>query len=170
MKIKYLKNLSFFFSIFFLLIFTVLFIFTIFISIQPIKLNFTNYFDRESKIFKKINITEIGDIYLSFNRTSKNFELIIEDVLVDESFFRSTLISLDLDFSERIFNTSLKVFDADIFFYKEISSLNNDLNANNKKNIFEQYPFINFFDEIEVINSKIQISNKSNINLRYAID
>ena len=170
MKIKYLKNLSFFFSIFFLLIFTVLFIFTVFISIKPIKLNFTNYFDRESKIFKKINITEIGDIFLSFNRTSKNFELIIEDVLVDESFFRSTLISLDLDFSERIFNTSLKVFDADIFFYKEISSSNNDLNSIDKKNIFEQYSFINFFDEIEVINSTIQISNKSNINLRYAID
>ncbi len=171
MKIKYLKNLSFFFSIFFLSILTFLFIFTIFISIKPIKFNFTNYFDRESKIFKKINITEMGDIFLSFNRTSKNFELIIEDVLIDQSYFRSTLISLDLTFSERVFNTSLKVFDADIFFYKELNSLNNNLNEiRKKKNIFEQYSFINFFDDIEVINSKIQISNKSNINFRYAFD
>ncbi len=171
MKIKYLKNLSFFFSIFFLSILTILFIFTIFISIKPIKLNFTDYFDRESKIFKKINITEIGDIFLSFNRTSKNFELIIEDVLIDQSYFRSTLISLDLTLSERVFNTSLKIFDADIFFYKDMNSLNKNLNEiSKKKNIFEQYAFFNFFDEIEVINSKIQISNKSSINLRYAFD
>lgn len=171
MKIKYLKNLSFFFSIFFLSVLTILFIFTIFISIKPIKLNFTNYFDRESKIFKKIDIKEIGDIFLSFNRTSKNFELIIEDVLIDQSYFRSTLISLDLTFSERVFNTSLKVFDADIFFYKEMNSYSNNLNEIGKKrNIFKQYSFFNFFDEIEVINSKIQISNKSNIYLRYAFD
>lgn len=171
MKIKYLKNLSFFFSIFFLSILTILFIFTIFISIKPIKLNFTNYFDRESKIFKKIDVTEIGDIFLSFNRTSKNFEMIIEDVLIDQSYFRSTLIALDLTFSERVFNTSLKVFDADIFFYKEMNSYSNNLNEIRKKrNIFEKYSFINFFDEIEVINSKIQISNKSNVNLRYAFD
>ncbi len=171
MKIKYLKNLSFFFSIFFLSILTILFIFTIFISIKPIKLNFTNYFDRESKIFKKIDVTELGDIFLSFNRTSKNFELIIEDVLIDQSYFGSTLITLDLTFSERVFNTSLRVFDADIFFYKEMNSYDNNLNEIRKKrNIFEQYSFINFFDEIEVINSKIQISNKSNINLRYAFD
>ena len=172
MKIKYLKNLSFFFSIFFLSILTILFIFTIFISIKPIKLNFTNYFDRESKIFKKIDVTELGDIFLSFNRTSKNFELIIEDVLIDQSYFRSTLITLDLTFSERVFNTSLRVFDADIFFYKEMNSYNNN-NLNKirkKKNIFEQYSFINFFDEIEIINSKIQISNKSNFNFRYAFD
>lgn len=171
MKIKYLKNLSFFFSIFFLSILTILFIFTIFISIKPIKLNFTNYFDRESKIFKKIDVTEIGDIFLSFNRTSKNFEMIIEDVLIDQSYFRSTLIALDLTFSERVFNTSLKVFDADIFFYKEMNSYSNNLNEIRKeRNIFEQYSLINFFDEIEVINSKIQISNKSNVNLRYAFD
>ena len=71
MKIKYLKNLSFFFSILLLLIFTILFILNINISYKPIKLNFTNYFDRESKTFKKIDIKEIGDIYLSFNKSPK---------------------------------------------------------------------------------------------------
>ena len=98
MKIKYLKNLSFFFSIFFLSILTILFIFTIFISIKPIKLNFTNYFDRESKIFKKIDVTEIGDIFLSFNRTSKNFELIIEDVLIDQSYLTNFSYQFALDY------------------------------------------------------------------------
>ena len=65
MKIKYLKNLSFFntFSFFFV---TILIVLTVTISYKPIKLNFTDYFDRESKIFEKIDIKEIGDIYIKF--------------------------------------------------------------------------------------------------------
>ena len=77
MKIKYLKNLSFFFSILFLFLLTILFILTLIISYKPIKLNFTDYFDRESETFKRIDVEEIGDIYLSFNKSSKNFELLI---------------------------------------------------------------------------------------------
>ena len=53
MKIKYLKNLSFFFSILFLFFVTILIVLTVTISYKPIKLNFTDYFDRESKIFEK---------------------------------------------------------------------------------------------------------------------
>ena len=56
MKIKYLKNFSFFFSILFLFFVTILVILTIIISFKPIKLNFTDYFDRESKVFKKIDV------------------------------------------------------------------------------------------------------------------
>ena len=90
MKIKYLKNLSFFFSILFLFLLTILFILTLVISYKPIKLNFTDYFDRESKTFKRIDIKEIGDIYISFNKSSKNFELLIEDLLIDETYLPST--------------------------------------------------------------------------------
>ena len=95
---------------------TILVILTIIISFKPIKLNFTDYFDRESKVFKKIDVREIGDIYLSFNKSSKNFELLIEDLLIEETYLPSTLISLDLTFSENLFDTSIKVFDADITF------------------------------------------------------
>ena len=119
MKIKYLKNLSFFFSILFLFFVTILIVLTVTISYKPIKLNFTDYFDRESKIFEKIDIKEIGDIYLSFNNSSKNFELLIEDLLIQETFLPNTLISLDFTFSENIFDTSIKIFDADITLRKE---------------------------------------------------
>ena len=51
MKIKYLK-IIFFFSILFLFI-TILTTLTIIISYKPLKFNFTDYFDRESKVFKK---------------------------------------------------------------------------------------------------------------------
>ena len=63
---------------------------------------------------KRIDIKEIGDIYISFNKSSKNFELLIEDLLIDETYLPSTLISLDFTFSENIFQTSIKIFDAEI--------------------------------------------------------
>ena len=130
MKIKYLKNLSFFFSILFLIFFTILFILTLVISFKPIKLNFTDYFDRESKVFKKVDIKEIGDIYLSFNKSSKNFELLIEDLLFQETFLPNTLISLDFTFSDKLFDTSIKIFDADITL-RDNGSFNKE--GNNKK-------------------------------------
>ena len=141
MKIKYLKNLSFFFSILFLFFVTILIVLTVTISYKPIKLNFTDYFDRESKIFEKIDIKEIGDIYLSFNNSSKNFELLIEDLLIQETFLPNTLISLDFTFSENIFDTSIKIFDADITLRKENNFEEIELNKNNVASLISQKLF-----------------------------
>ena len=141
MKIKYLKNLSFFFSILFLLFITILITLTIIISYKPLKFNFTDYFDRESKVFKRIDIKEIGDIYLSFNKSSKNFELLIEDLLIQETFLPSTLISLDFTFTENLFNTSIKIFDADITFRDESSFETSSSTQESFENLF----FENFF-------------------------
>ena len=85
---KYLKNFSIIFSIFFLLVLTFLVTFTFFISQKPLKLNFLNLFDRESTILKKKNIDEIGDIYISFNKVTKKFEFLIENLLVKDFFFQ----------------------------------------------------------------------------------
>ena len=49
----------------------------------------TDYFDRESKISKK-SILRNWDIYLSFNNSSKNFELLIENLLIQETFLPNT--------------------------------------------------------------------------------
>ena len=86
MKSKYLKNFSIFLSFLLLVILTFLIFFTVIISIKPLKLNFLDYFDRESIILKKTEIDEIGDIFLTFNKVSKNFELIVEDIVVDDFF------------------------------------------------------------------------------------
>ena len=141
MKIKYLKNLSFFFQYFFFFFVTILIVLTVTISYKPIKLNFTDYFDRESKIFEKIDIKEIGDIYLSFNNSSKNFELLIEDLLIQETFLPNTLISLDFTFSENIFDTSIKIFDADITLRKENNFEEIELNKNNVASLISQKLF-----------------------------
>ena len=86
MKSKYLKNFSIFLSFLLLVILTFLIFFTVIISIKPLKLNFLDYFDRESIILKKTEIDEVGDIFLTFNKVSKNFELIVEDIIVDDFF------------------------------------------------------------------------------------
>ena len=171
MKIKYLKNLSFFFSILFLFFVTILIVLTVTISYKPIKLNFTDYFDRESKIFEKIDIKEIGDIYLSFNNSSKNFELLIEDLLIQETFLPNTLISLDFTFSENIFDTSIKIFDADITLRKENNFEEIELNKNNVASLISQKLFfLKNFNVIELINSKLKIFINENIPLKYSID
>ena len=171
MKIKYLKNLSFFFSILFLFLLTILFILTLIISYKPIKLNFTDYFDRESKTFKRIDIKEIGDIYISFNKSSKNFELLIEDLLIDETYLPSTLISLDFTFSENIFQTSIKIFDAEITL-RDKSNFEN-VRADDKNLvdlISEKITFIQTFNVIEIINSKILIFADDNVSQKYSVD
>ena len=153
MKIKYLKNFSFFFSIFFLFFVTILVILTIIISFKPIKLNFTDYFDRESKVFKKIDVREIGDIYLSFNKSSKNFELLIEDLLIEETYLPSTLISLDLTFSENLFDTSIKVFDADITFRDDRKFDSENINKESLISLLsEKLYFLKNFNVVELIN------------------
>ncbi|MBD23048.1 MAG: hypothetical protein CL572_05245 [Alphaproteobacteria bacterium] len=171
MKIKYLKNISFFFSILFLFFVTILVILTIIISYKPIKLNFTNYFDRESKFFKKTDIKEIGDIYISFNKSSKNFELLIEDLLIQETYLPNTLISLDFTFSETIFDTSIKIFDADITVREENNFDKENINKDDliklmSKKIF----FLKNFNVIELINSKLQIYVNENFSLKYSVD
>ena len=171
MKIKYLKNLSFFFSILLLFIFTILFILTLIISYKPIKLNFTNYFDRESKTFKKIDIKEIGDIYLSFNKSSKNFELLIEDLLIEETYLPSTLISLDFTFSENIFDTSIKIFDAEITLRDESKFDNLSVDEKTLEDFFsDKLTFLQYFNVIEIINSKILLFVNDNFAQKYLVD
>ena len=84
------------FSLFILSLLTLVFGFVLLISFKPVKLNILSYFDRESEIFKKINIDEVGPVYLSFNKINKNFELLIEDLVVGKSYFPSILIAVEL--------------------------------------------------------------------------
>ena len=96
MKSKRKIRLSFIISIIFLFFFTVISTFIFIISLKPVKINFLDFFDRESKIFEKIKVEEIGDVFLSFNKVTKNFELLVEDLVYENSYFPNVLITLDL--------------------------------------------------------------------------
>ena len=168
MKLKYLKNFSIFFSFFLLVVFTILFSLTILISIKPMKLNFLDVFDRKSNIFDG-KIQEVGDIYISFNKASKNLELIVENVLVGNFFFPTTLVSLDLNLSENFFTTSLKLFDGDLTFRSKEQE--NEISP--KEVILKKINDLNFvksFSEIEVINNQITFYDIQNTKYSFILD
>ena len=172
MNLKFLKNFSVFFSILLLLFFTFLFSFTLIISEKPMKINILDLFDRESQILKKKNVREIGNIYISFNKISKKFEFLIEDILISDFFFPTVLISLDLSLSKDFFNTSLKLYDGELSLRDK---KNSDLKTNSSDSLekienFTNIGLINFFSEIEVVNNRLIIFDKNNIKFEYIID
>ena len=167
---KYLKNFSIIFSIIFLLVLTFLITFTFFISQKPLKLNFLNFFDRESTILKKKKIDEIGDIYISFNKVTKKFEFLIENLLVKDFFFPDIKITLDLSF-DSFFYTTLKLYDGEISLFQQKDNLDTQHN-NILENIskLESIRFFKKFSDIEVVNNEITIINKNNEKFKYVLD
>ena len=132
------------------------------------KLNFLDVFDRKSNMFDG-KIQEVGDIYISFNKASKNLELIVENVLAGNFFFPTTLISLDLNLSENFFTTSLKLFDGDLNFRSKEQE--NEISP--KEVILKKINDLNFvksFSEIEVINNKITFYDIQNIKYSFILD
>ena len=116
MKSKRIVRISLILSLVFLFLLTLLFSFIFIISLKPVKLNLLNYFDRKSELIKNFEIKEIGDVFLSFNKVTKNFELLIEDLVIEKSYFPSILIGLDFTLNKQIFETSIKVFDSELEF------------------------------------------------------
>ncbi len=171
MKIKYLKTFAYFLSIIFLIFLTFFLIFFFIISLKPIKINLVDYFDRESQILKETDLKELGDIYLSFNKKTKNFELLIENLVFDESYLKDIQISLDLELSRNFFNTSLKIFDGDFTFTdrnkekKSFESSDDILFLLNEK-----FNFLKRFNSIEIINSKLALKLDKEIYLEYLVD
>ncbi len=157
-------------SLVFLFLLTLVFSFIFLISLKPLKVNFLNYFDRESEIFKKIKVEEIGDVYLSFNKVSKNFELLIEDLVVDNSYFPNILIGIDLTFKKKIYELSLKIFDGDIEIYipKKYKTVSDDSSLSSilKKEI----SFLNKFNSIQIVNTKLKIILDEDVHREYFVD
>ncbi len=170
MKSKRKIRLSFFISIIFLFLFTVITSFIFIISLKPVKINFLDFFDRESKIFEKIKVEEIGDVFLSFNKVTKNFELLVEDLVYEDSYFPNVLITLDLTFEKNLFTTSLKIFDGDI----DISLLSKSESEGDTFTTFEKlknnFDFFKNFSNIQIANTKVKLKiNKEDIK-KYLID
>ncbi|MAI60031.1 MAG: hypothetical protein CMM92_03315 [Rickettsiales bacterium] len=167
MNLKFLKNFSFFFSILILVIFTCLFSFTLVVSEKPMKINILDLFDRKSEILKKKDVREIGDIYVSFNKVSKKFEFLIEDILINEFFFPSVTVSLDLSLSRDFLNTSLKLFDGELSFREKKKNSSGLLEEIEN---FTNNDLVNFFSEIEVVNNRLIFFDKNNIKFEYLVD
>ena len=115
MHLKFLKIFPKFISVLFLFIISSLLLFFILITFKPIKINFLDN-NMQPKFFENFGIKEVGDVYFSFNKFSKNFELHFENIETDNSFIPNLLLGIDfkniliLDFKPSI----LKIYDANI--------------------------------------------------------
>ena len=170
MKSKRKIRLSFFISIFFLFFFTVISSFIFIISLKPVKINFLDFFDRESKIFEKIKVEEIGDVFLSFNKVTKNFELLVEDLVYEDSYFPNILITLDLTFEKNLFNTSLKIFDGDIDITLSRKSENKDDTLTTLEKLKSNFDFFKNFSNIQIANTKVKLTINDEDIKKYLID
>ena len=154
----------------FLIFFTFVSSFIFIISLKPLKISFLDYFDRESRIFKKLNVKEVGDVFLSFNKVSKNFELLIENVVYENSFFPSILIGFDLTFKKKIFDTSIKIFDSEIEYeVPEQTEKRTDKfiilsKLESNFNLFKR------FSDIQVVNAKFKLKIDDQNTKKYLID
>ena len=170
MKSKRKIRLSFFISIIFLFFFTVISSFIFIISLKPVKINFLDFFDRESKIFKKIKVEEIGDVFLSFNKVTKNFELLVEDLVYEDSYFPNILITLDLTFEKNLFNTSLKIFDGDIDISLSRKSENKDDTLKTLDKLKSNFDFFKNFSNIQIANTNVKLTINDEDIKKYLID
>ena len=163
MKSKRKIKLSFFISIIFLFFFTVISSFIFIISLKPIKINFLDLFDRESKIFEKIKVEEIGDVFLSFNKVTKNFELLVEDLVYEDSYFPNILITLDLTFEKNLFKTSLKIFDGDIDITLSRKSENKDDALTTLNKLKSNIYFLKIFQtfKLQILKLNFQLTTKT---------
>ena len=170
MKSKRKIRLSFFISIIFLFFFTVISSFIFIISLKPVKINFLDFFDRESKIFEKIKVEEIGDVFLSFNKVTKNFELLVEDLVYEDSYFPNILITLDLTFEKNLFNTSLKIFDGDIDIILSRKSENKEDTFTTLEKLKSNFDFFKNFSNIQIANTKVKLTINDEDIKKYLID
>ena len=92
-------------------------------------------------------------------------------MLIDETYLPSTLISLDFTFSENIFQTSIKIFDAEITLRDKSNFENVRADEKNLVDLIsEKITFIQTFNVIEIINSKILIFADDNVSQKYSVD
>ena len=97
--------------------------------------------------------------------------MLIEDLLIEETYLPSTLISLDLTFSENLFDTSIKVFDADITFRDDRKFDSENINKESLISLLsEKLYFLKNFNVVELINSKLQIYLDNDFSIKYFID
>ena len=171
MKIFQLNNFAKFISILFTVLIIFIFSFFLFISLKPLKIS-KQFFNENFLNLEEFNTKRIDGIYFRFNKVSKNFEIIIENL--DTEFFSIPDLLIATDFKSIIKGDLkpkiLKIYDArfnftlsDRFMQNYELSPNIFFHSFNKKQISKNEQFENFlsnFKIIEINNSFIELANK----------
>ena len=156
--------------LFIVLIFFSLF-FLIFLSLKPIKIQNADFINNYLIKIENLNVKKIGESYLRFNKSSRNFELLIEDFETEEIYIADLLLATDIKsiISGNLKPKILKLYDAKVELDLDI-----DFENLNKKPSFE---FSNYFSKQKIFslfhndlknlfsNFKIIEINNSSLNL-----
>ena len=109
-------------------------------------------------------------MFLSFNKVTKNFELLVEDLVYEDSYFPNILITLDLTFEKNLFNTSLKIFDGDIDIILSRKSENKDDTLTTLEKLKSNFDFFKNFSNIQIANTKVKLTINDEDIKKYLID
>lgn len=173
MKFFQLNLIAKFFSILLIIIISSLFIFTAILSFKPIQIKDLSYINENFLSPYGFDLNSIGDISLTFNKFSGNFELLIEDINTSDFFIPDAL--LGLGFKDVIFGDFmpkvLKVYDAQIFLNMKDNLIPKIFFNSNEKKIDSKIlnSFFSKFEIVEINNSKISLNKIESFEL-YPVD
>jgi len=173
MKLFQVNFFSKIISIFFIVLIFISISFLLFLSYKPIKIQDHSFINKYLINFDDLEIKNTGDIFLSFNKSSKNFELIVEDFETDDIFIGDLLLATDIRtiLTGNLKPKILKIYDAKITLNIDLVKLKNKIELNpldlftqlNKKNYKrdELNNFFSLFKIIEINNSKLKLYQKN---------
>lgn len=169
MQSKNFKNLSKLVSGVFVIFVGILFFIFILLTIKPIKISSLNF--EKSSLLKDYQLNNLGEVYLSFNKFSKNFELLIEDIETNDLKIPNVLLGISIK-NILLFNikpTILKIYDAELSFDIDSPNLNSFYTLDKKeslkkliKNKVNNNIVFNYFDHFKIFelnNTKVEINN-----------
>ena len=147
----------------------ILFFVFISLTIKPIKLSSLNF--EKSSLIKDFQLDNVGEVYLSFNKLSKNFELLIEDIETKDLKIPNVLLGISIKniLLFKLKPTILKIYDAEFLLdinNENIDTLfelkNDELIRKFVKNNENNDLILNYLDDFEILeinNTQLQISN-----------
>ena len=150
--------------------------FLIFLSFKPIKIQNTDLINNYLVKIEHLNVKKTGESYLRFNKSSRNFELLIEDFETEDIYIADLLLATDIKsiISGNLKPKILKLYDAKVALDLDIDfeDLNNkpsfefsnyfskqkifSLFHNDLKNLFSNFKII------EINNSSLNLYNRTN--------
>ena len=172
MKLFQVNFFSKIISIFFIVLIFISIFFLLFLSYKPIKIQDYSFINKYLINFDDLKIKNTGDIFLSFNKSSKNFELIVEDFETEDIFIPDLLLATDIRtiLTGNLRPNILKIFDAKINLNTDLVKLKNKIELNpldiftqlNKKDFKrnELNNFFSLFKIIEINNTKLKLFQK----------
>ncbi len=161
---------------FFLLFFIFFLILTILVSFKPIKINNLKALE-DIKILEEFKVKEFGDIFLSFNKYSRNYEIFIENLTTSNTSIPNILLGirlkdiLFLNLKPTIFklydaeiDLNVKKIDSNKLFHPETFFTNFLNNVNN--NEYSKYFYD--FQILEINNSKFKFEFSENEDIFFS--